>query len=101
MAPQVGRFAPDTPIFSLLKAKHLTSWRASEKAVFSPLLSFDTRFLLEKSEDIRKILHHLSRLANKLRTARACIEGRFQPLRQLRAQRAETLTWRSRYRYFR
>jgi type IV secretion system protein VirD4 len=43
-------------------------------------LSFDTRFLLEKSENIRKILHHLSRLANKLRTARACIERMFQPL---------------------
>jgi hypothetical protein len=35
----------------------------------APLLSFDTRFLLEKSENIRKILYHLSRLANKLRTA--------------------------------
>ena len=40
MAPQVGRFALDTPIFWLLKAKHFTLWRASEKAAPLTLWSF-------------------------------------------------------------
>src|SRR5450755_2291572 len=99
MAPQVGRFALDTPIFSLLKAKHFTSWRASEKPAFCTVMELRYEIFIRKvrkhqPENIRKILHHLSRLASKLRTARACIERMFQPLRRLRAPYTETLTWR-------
>jgi hypothetical protein len=54
MAPQVGRFSLNTPIFSVMKVKQLARRKQRRKSVFAQLSVFlSTRFSLESRENIR------------------------------------------------